>query len=83
MALSENKSSWLSHWEKTEGESVPLTITTPGRSLLLAIKGMGIHVGFVHRPGWFVHAWEDTNGVTQERITLWKRKVLGVYEFNG
>lgn len=80
-ALASEKQSWLCHWEKSEGEFCPLTECQPGRSLLLEIKGLACHVGFVHRPGWFLHAWEKTSGVTEERISLWKRKVIGVYEF--
>jgi cell wall-associated NlpC family hydrolase len=82
-ALQENKRTWTCHWAKTGRDHVPLTVCTPGRSLLIAIKGQAIHVGFIHKPGWFIHCWEDTTGVTVERISLWKQRILGVYEFNG
>lgn len=81
-ALHEHKKTWLCHWEKTGRDPVPLTVCKPGTSLLIAIRGQACHVGFVHKPGWFVHTWEDTNGVTTERLSLWKQRILGVYEFN-
>jgi cell wall-associated NlpC family hydrolase len=83
-ALNNNKTAWTPHWEKSEaGVYAPLAICTPGRSLQLTIKGTACHVGFIYKPGWMVHAWEETNGVTAERIEFWKKRIVGVYEFNG
>lgn len=80
-ALAVEKQSWVCHSERTVEEPVPLTACLPGRSLLIKVRGCACHVGFVHKPGWFIHTWEDTNGVTQERLSLWKQRILGVYEF--
>jgi cell wall-associated NlpC family hydrolase len=82
-ALHEQKQTWISHWERAGRDHVPLTVATPGRSLLIAVRGQACHVGFVYKPGWFVHTWEETQGVTTERLSLWKQRILGVYEFDG
>lgn len=79
--LARHKTDWIAHWERDGRETVPLSICQPGRSLLIRVKGSACHVGFVHKPGWFIHTWEDTNGVTQERLSIWKQRILGVYEF--
>ena len=79
--LARHKRNWLCHAEREGRETIPLTLMTPGKSLLIKVKGCACHVGFVHKPGWFIHTWEDTNGVTQERLSLWKQRILGVYEF--
>lgn len=78
--INRHKGSWTCHFERA-ADPVPLSVCQPGRTLLLRVRGMACHVGFVHKPGHFVHTWEDTHGVTQERLSLWKQRILGVYEY--
>lgn len=83
-ALNKGKRSWKCWWEKAGvGDICPLSLCEPGRTLHIAIKGTACHVGFVYKPAWFIHAWEDTAGVTAERINLWQKRIVGIYEFNG
>lgn len=83
--ITTEKSRWVCH--AANADDVSFEKCQPGRTLLLNIlagnQAYNSHVGFVHKPGWFLHAWEKTNGVTAERISLWKRRIVGVYEFNG
>lgn len=81
--LAVEKREWITHAERDGPEQIPLTAMLPARSLLIKVRGSACHVGFIHKPGWFIHTWEDTNGVTQERLSLWKQRILGVYEFHG
>lgn len=81
MALADRKKDWICHFERTGAATVQESDCQPGRALLIKIRGCACHVGFVHKPGWFIHTWEDTNGVTQERVSLWKQRILGVYEY--
>lgn len=53
----------------------------PGATIIFKIKGYGAHVGYVVSPTRFIHTWEGTGGVTVERISLWKQRILGVYEY--
>lgn len=55
----------------------------PGRVLEIKVKGLACHVGFIHRPRYFLHTWEGTGGVTEESLSLWHRNILGVYEYRG
>lgn len=82
-ALHDRKADWTQHYERTGADPVPLSACKPGSALLIKIRGCACHVGFVHKDGWFIHTWEDTNGVTQERISLWRQRILGVYEYHG
>lgn len=82
-ALQVGKRDWTEHYERTGEDPVPLSVCKAGRVLLIKIRGCACHVGFIHKDGWFIHCWEDTAGVTQERISLWRQRILGVYEYNG
>jgi cell wall-associated NlpC family hydrolase len=84
-ALNANKVSWRKWWDKNDGGEAALALCQPGRSLHFHIAKLGAdcHVGYIYKPGWFIHAWEGTNGVTAERINLWKQRIVGIYEFNG
>ncbi|WP_157032980.1 NlpC/P60 family protein [Halomonas sp. S2151] len=44
------------------------------------VKGLLAHVGIVVAPDTFIHAWEQTGGVCVERLTLWKSRLVGLYE---
>ena len=82
--IAQEKVTWRKWWEKEQGGAdCPLSVCEPGRTLLFSIKGTACHVGFIHTPARFIHVWEDTAGVTVERINLWKKRIVGVYEFNA
>lgn len=69
---------------KKEGETpIPFSAMQPGRVLEIRVKGLACHVGFIHRPRKFLHTWEGTGGVTEEQIEIWRRYILGVYEYHG
>lgn len=81
LMLDREKDTWTCH--AANRDEVTFEKCIPGRSLLINVRGMACHVGYVHRPGHFIHAWEDTNGVTEARLSLWKHRIVGIYEFNG
>ena len=54
----------------------------PKSTLIFSIKGYGAHVGYVISPTRFIHTWEGTGGVTIERISLWKKRILGAYRYD-
>ena len=41
------------------------------------------HCGFMVTPTDVIHAWEQTGGVTTERLSDWTRRVAGYYDFKG
>ncbi|MBB4315372.1 C40 family peptidase [Roseospira marina] len=53
----------------------------PGAAVTFRIKGYGAHVGLVLRHDRFIHTWEGTGGVCIERLSHWKQRVLGFYDF--
>ena len=75
-----HKSAWRTKWEKSApGQVPPHTIYQPGDTLLFSIRGTPCHVGMVITSLRFVHTWEGTKGVVAERMSLWERKVHGIY----
>lgn len=81
--LDAQKYRWVCRASKPEGSSIPFSELQPGRVVEIRIKGLACHVGFIHRPRKFLHAWEGTNGVTQEDLETWRARILGVYEYGG
>ena len=80
------KTRWTPIWVKQgEGEEYwPKHADLPvGSTLVLQVKGLACHVAYVVRPGHFIHTWEAIGGVVEERISLWKARILGVYKFDG
>jgi len=64
------------------GESVRWKPTELKEGAVLVFKLMGhTHVGYASDENTFVHAWEQTGGVTIERISRWKYKIIGVYKW--
>jgi hypothetical protein len=81
--MAREKYRWVPHATKEPGLLIPFSEMQPGRWIEIRIKGLACHVGFIHRPRKFLHAWEGTNGVTQEDIEQWRTRILGVYEYGG
>jgi len=41
------------------------------------------HCGFMLKPTEFIHAWDQTGGVTVEHMHDWDRRIAGFYTFKG
>lgn len=41
------------------------------------------HCGFMLSTFEFIHAWEETGGITVERMPDWERRIAGFYTFKG
>lgn len=52
-----------------------------GTCLMFRVDGYGAHVGFVISPYQFIHAFEMTGNVVITRISEWKSKIIGVYDY--
>lgn len=52
----------------------------PGTCVVFALP-RGLHCGYMLPGDRFIHAWEHTGGVTFERMSMWKNRVLGFYEY--
>lgn len=74
---------WVRHAAKPDDGVIPFSELQPGRHIEIRIKGLACHVGFIHKPHKFLHAWEGTGGVTQEDLELWRKRIVGVYEYGG
>lgn len=49
---------------------------------VLVFRVMGnLHCGYYIGADRFVHAWEGSNGVCVERLSLWYRRLVGAYEY--
>ncbi|MCR9222926.1 MAG: C40 family peptidase [Hyphomonas sp.] len=79
--IGREKRLWDEVWKREEAApnmaDIPLHST-----LVLRVKGLACHVGFVIGPNKFIHTWQGSGGVLVERISLWRQKIIGVYEFN-
>jgi cell wall-associated NlpC family hydrolase len=60
-------------WKKTQERE--------GTVVLLSVRGLASHVGFVIGRDKFIHTWEKSGGVTIERLSTWKNKIIGFYEY--
>lgn len=82
--MEREKKTWDVVWQKTDTDKeLPISDIEIGDTLLIRIKGYNCHVGIVHKKSWFLHTWEDTNGVTAERLSLWSKRIVGVYRYNN
>lgn len=73
------------HWDevwKREDKAPDLADIPLHSTLVLKVSGLACHVGFVVSPNKFIHTWEKSGGVLTERVTLWRQKIIGIYEFN-
>ena len=54
----------------------------PGVALMFKLP-MTTHVGYYLGNDRFIHTWERSGGVLIERLSVWKRRLLGAYEYVG
>lgn len=64
------------------GRWVRLDEPRVGAVCLMNVRGFGAHVGFLHKPHWFLHTLEET-GVYQARIYPHRNQMMGYYEYVG
>jgi hypothetical protein len=55
----------------------------PGVAVLFRIGRFACHIGFVVDDMHFIHAWEGSGGVTRERLSLWKQRIVGFYDYRS
>lgn len=55
----------------------------PGSVVLMKIKRVSCHIGYMVNEFEFIHAWEGTGGAVIERLSDWERRVEGFYEYVG
>jgi cell wall-associated NlpC family hydrolase len=53
-----------------------------GAVLLFRVPG-NLHVGYCLHGDKFIHTWEQSGGVTIEKLSIWKKRLVGVYEYIG
>lgn len=53
----------------------------PGVAVLFRLGRFACHIGFVVDDMHFIHAWEGSGGVTRERLSLWKQRIVGFYDY--
>ena len=61
-------------WKQTDQKA--------GTTALIRVPGF-LHVGFMVDDDNMIHAWKDTGGVTIEPIEIWKKRVIGFYEYGN
>lgn len=86
----ESGKSWLpvppedAMWGTMEGVGRDGTVTTygikEGAIAYFRVKGYMAHVGIIIGPDRFIHAWELAGGVAVERLSLWRTRLVGIYE---
>ena len=54
----------------------------PGCAVLINVPG-NMHVGYVIDDSRFIHTWEESGGVTIERLSQWRGRIMGFYEYAG
>lgn len=70
--------------EETPDCNYPVDVFQPNRTIMFQIGRYGCHVGYIVRPRKFIHVWEGSGSVEVIPIHRdWKRRIIGVYEFNG
>ena len=68
------------------GASLPLWAEVPcrpGAVVLLRVGRFIAHVGYVTGVDQFIHTWESSGGVTMARLSDWKQRIVGFYEYAG
>lgn len=53
-----------------------------GAVLLFRVPG-NLHVGYCLDGVRFIHTWDKSGGVVIEKISDWKRRLVGIYEYIG
>lgn len=53
-----------------------------GAILLFRVPGY-MHVGYCLEDDRFIHTWEESGGVTIERLSGWERRMIGAYKYVG
>lgn len=81
--IAAEKYQWKLCAEKPEDGYIPFSELKPGRVIEIRVKGQVCHVGYIHKPRRFLHAWEATGGVTEESLDSWRYRIVGVYEYQG
>lgn len=66
----------ISTWKK-----IPNPVA--GSIVLLKIRRVPCHIGYMINEFEFIHAWEGTGGAVVERLSEWERRVEGFYEYVG
>jgi cell wall-associated NlpC family hydrolase len=74
---------WIEIAKKPESDVIPFSALQPGRLIVLRVKGLACHVGFIHRPRKFLHTWEASNQVIQCELADWRSRITDVYEYGG
>lgn len=60
-----------------------LDAPVPGCAVLIRLKKVPCHVGYLINNYEFLHAWEGSGGVVKERLTDWEKRIEGFYEYVG
>lgn len=82
----ESAAKWkcFGHRDDYPDSNFPPEIFQPNRTIMFQIGRYGCHVGFIIRPRQFIHVWEGSGSVEVQPIHQgWKRRIIGVYEYNG
>lgn len=74
---------WKEIYKKNDENYISLEMPEKGDSLLIEVRGHICHVGYCLNKDSFIHVWEKSNGVVVEKISVWKRKIVGLYRYNG
>lgn len=53
-----------------------------GAVLLFRVPG-NYHVGYYIGKGQFIHTWQKSGGVVIEKLSVWKKRLVGIYEYRG
>ena len=54
-----------------------------GSVVLLNVCGLASHVGYAIGNDKFIHTWERSGGVVIEKMSDWRHKILGFYQYAG
>ncbi len=80
--IEKKESCWQEIYKKND-DLLSLNLPQKGDVLLIEITGHICHVGYCINKDKFIHVWEKSNGVVVENISFWKRKIVGLYRYNG
>ena len=77
----QEKSKWREIWRRGDSE-FRHSLISPGNTILFSILGLPSHVGYALSTREFLHTWEKSGGVTVERISYWKNRIYGIYNYD-